>query len=151
MMMTADAVVENAIAAPRRGLDVVVASKPRLLIISDAPDQLNNLRAAFSTAEVEIACVTPQGLRFACGHQHDLAVVDVGPAQLIDVLKTLRADSGYSEIPVLVDVSRIAAEPVPAGVLPKYRAMPCRPFELVRLVRRRLISITGRWRARKLL
>ncbi len=179
MMMTVDMLVENAIAAPRRGIDdligtpvnlgqlqftldhgieatgqrqeVVAASKPRLLIVSDAPDRLNNLRAAFSTAEVEIASVTPQGLRLACGSQYDLAVVDVGPVQLIDVLKTMRANNDLSEIPVLVDVSRITAEPVPAGVLPKYRAMPCSPSELVTLARRRLTAMTGRWQARRLL
>lgn len=149
--MTAEMVFESAITAPRQGLDLVVSSKPRLLIVSDAPDRLNNLRTAFGAAEVEIASVPPQGLRFASGNKHDLAVVDVGSAQLIDVLKTLRANKGHSEIPVLVDVSRITDERVPAGVLPKYRAMPCSPFDLVALARRRLTSMTGHWRARKLL
>lgn len=150
-MMTTDMVVETAITAPRQVLDLVVASKPRLLIVSDAPDRLNNLRIAFSEAEVEIITVTPQGLRFACSNKHDLAVVDVGSVHLINVLKTLRVNKGHSEIPVLVDVSRITDEQVPSGVLPKYRAMPCSPSDLVALARRRLTSITGHWRARKLL
>jgi DNA-binding response OmpR family regulator len=129
---------------------VAAAKKPRLLIVTDAPDRLNNLKVALGRIEAEIVSTTPQGLCLACNRKHDLAVVDVGPARLGSVLKTLRANDGHSEIPVLVDGSRIVAEPALAGVLPKYRAMPCSPAELVTLVRRRT-SMTDRRQARKLL
>src|SRR5262249_26490663 len=79
-----------------------------------------------------------------------LAVVDVGPALLEPMLGNLRASKEHSEIPVLVEQSRIAAAPL-TGVLPKYRAMPCSHDELIKLARRRLTSIAAHGRAKAIL
>jgi hypothetical protein len=94
--------------------------------------------------------VFPEEWEYVSGDRHDLAVVDVGPALLEPLLGNLRASKEHSEIPVLVEQSRIAAAPL-TGVLPKYRAMPCSHDELIKLARRRLTSIAGHGRARALL
>jgi hypothetical protein len=78
-----------------------------------------------------------------------LVVVDVGSALLEPLLGNLRASEEHAEVPVLVEQSRIVATPL-AGVLPKYRAMPCSHNELIRLARHRLTSITGHERAKAL-
>jgi len=128
------------------------ASKPRLLIISDSSERLTNLRASLSTGEIEITSATsPAELRRACRSKHDLAVVDVGPTHLGKVLEDLRSSKEGAEIPVLVEASRLAADPGLVGVLPKYRAMPCSHADLVTLARRRIASTTGRRHGRKLL
>jgi hypothetical protein len=109
------------------------------------------LQAGFDSQEVEIAsAVFPEEWGYVCGDTHDMAVVDVGPALLEPLLGNLRASKSHAEIPVLVEQSRIAAAPV-AGVLPKYRAMPCSHDELLKLARRRLTAIAGEGRAEALL
>ena len=92
----------------------------------------------------------PEEWGYVRGDRHDLAVVDVSPALLEPLLGNLRASKEHSEIPVLVEQSRIAAAPL-TGVLPKYRAMPCSHDELIKLARRRLTLIAGHGRAKVLL
>ena len=107
------------------------------------------MQAGFDSQEVEIAsAVFPEEWEYVSGDRHDLAVVDVGPALLEPLLGNLRASKEHSEIPVLVEQSRIAAAPL--TVLPKYRAMPCSHDELIKLARRRP-SIAGHGRAKVLL
>jgi DNA-binding response OmpR family regulator len=178
IMITADVLVENTLAALRGGADDfigkpidinevqlalsngieakrqhkggVAASKPRLLIVSDAADRSGSLRAALDVGEIEIEGVTStEELDRACAGEHDLAVVDVAPAQLTRVLKILRESPRHSEIAVLVEASRIVVEPDLTSILPKYRAMPCSRAELIALARRRIASITTRWRAKR--
>jgi DNA-binding NtrC family response regulator len=111
--------------------------KTRVLLVSDAPDHLDNLQAELETGEVEITnAKSVEEVRSACRRQHDVAVVDVSPSQLVKVLTTLRASEGYADISVLVDASRLTSEPSLAGVLPAYRAMPCSHSQLVALARR---------------
>jgi CheY-like chemotaxis protein len=111
--------------------------KTRLLLVSDEPDHLSQLRAQLNTGEVEITNAhSVEDVRRACRLPHDVAVVDVGPSQLVKVLKTLRASEGNNDISVLVDASRLSLEPDLAGVLPTYRAMPCSHSQLVALARR---------------
>jgi DNA-binding NtrC family response regulator len=111
--------------------------KTRLLLVSDEPDHLSQLRAQLNTGEVEITNAhSVEDVRRACRLPHDVAVVDVGPSQLVKVLKTLRASKGNNDISVLVDASRLSLEPDLAGVLPTYRAMPCSHSQLVALARR---------------
>lgn len=111
--------------------------KTRLLLVSDEPDHLSQLRAQLNTGEVEITNAhSVEEVRRACRLPHDVAVVDVGPSQLVKVLKTLRASEGNNDISVLVDTSRLSPEPDLAGVLPTYRAMPCSHSQLVALARR---------------
>ena len=143
--------LDKALMLKRQGRAPDVVSRPRILIISDSAERIPHLQAGFDSQEVEVAsAVFPEEWEYVGGDRHDLAVVDVGPALLEPLLGNLRASEGHSEIPVLVEQSRIAAAPV-TGVLPKYRAMPCSHAELIKLARRRLTSITGRGPAKVLL
>jgi len=179
IMITAETLYENAVAALRGGADDFIGkpinleelrfaldialklkrqgrapdavSRPRILIISDSAERIPHLQTGFDAQEVEIAsAVFPEEWGYVSGDRHDLAMVDVGPALLEPLLGNLRASKEHSEIPVLVEQSRIAAAPL-AGVLPKYRAMPCSHDELIKLARRRLTSIAGHGRAKALL
>jgi DNA-binding response OmpR family regulator len=179
IMITAETLFENAVAALRGGADDFIGkpinleelrfaldhsvklkrqgrapdavSRPRILIVSDSPERIPHLQISFDSQEVEIAsALFPEEWEYVSGDKHDLAVIDVGPALLEPLLGNLRASKEHAEIPVLVEQSRIAAAPL-AGVLPKYRAMPCSHDELIRLARRRLSSIAGHERANALL
>jgi hypothetical protein len=126
-------------------------SRPRILIVSDSAERIPHLQAGFDPREVEVAsAVFPEEWGYVSGDRHDLAVVDVGPALLEPLLGNLRASREHSEIPVLVEQSRIAAAAFTV-VLPKYRAMTCSHDELIKLARRRLTSIAGHGRAKAIL
>jgi len=143
--------LDHALMLKRQGRGPVVVSRPRILIVSDSAERIPHLQTGFDSQEVEIAsAVFPEEWAYVSGDRHDLAVVDVGPTLLEPLLGNLRASKEHAEIPVLVEQSRIAAAPL-TGVLPKYRAMPCSHDELIRLARRRLTSIAGRERAKALL
>ncbi|MBO0726366.1 MAG: response regulator [Blastocatellia bacterium] len=141
----------RALELKRQGLAPVAVSRPRILIISDSTERIPHLQAAFDSQEVDISsAIFPEEWSYVSGDRHDLAVVDVAPALLEPLLGNLRASKKHAEIPVLVEQSRIAAVPL-AGVLPKYRAMPCNHDELIKLARRRLSSITSYERSKALL
>lgn len=111
--------------------------KPRFLIVCDSADRLKRLRSLLDTGEAEITCVSSlQELDQACRSEHDLAIVDVQQAEIRGVLKTIRESAGHTRIPLLV--KRITAEPDLAGILPKYRAMPCSESELLTLARQQI-------------
>jgi CheY-like chemotaxis protein len=178
IMITAEALLENAVAALRGGADDFIGkpinleelrfaldkalklkrlgrepeavNRPRILIISDSAERIPHLQAGFDSQEVEIAsAVFPEEWEYISGDKHDLAVVDVSPELLEPLLGNLRASKEHAEIPVLVEQSRIAAASL-AGVLLKHRAMPSSYDELIRLVRRRLTSLAGHGRAKVL-
>ena len=129
----------------RTSANIARTAKSRLLIVSDEPNHLKTLQAELGMGEVEITNATnAEEVRRACRGGHDIAVVDVEPGIVIDVLETLRGSEGYSEISVLVNSSRLGMEPSLAGVLPSFRAMPCSSEELVRLARHRVSSSTSR-------
>jgi DNA-binding response OmpR family regulator len=141
--------LDQALQLKRQGREPVAVSRPRILIISDSAERIPYLQSAFDSQEVEITCATfPEEWGYVSGDRHDLAVVDVGPALLESLLGNLRASKEHAEIPLLVERSRIDAAPL-AGVLPKYRAMPCSHDELIRLASRRLTSIAGHGRAER--
>jgi CheY-like chemotaxis protein len=143
--------LEQSINLKRQGRMPVAVSRPRLLIISDSAERIQPWQAAFDPREAEISsAVFPEEWGYVSRDKHDLAVVDVGPALLEPLLKNLRASKEHAEIPLLVEQSRIAAAS-PAGVLPKYRAMPCSHDELIRLARRRITSIASHTQAKGLL
>lgn len=126
--------------------------KPRFLIVCDSADRLKRLRSPLNTGEAEITCVSSlQELDRACRGEHDLAIVDIQPAHIRGVLKTLRASAGHAGISLLVEASRVISEPDMAGVLPKYRAMPCSQPELLALARQRINPTGGRRNERNLL
>ncbi|HWQ35760.1 MAG TPA: response regulator [Blastocatellia bacterium] len=144
--------LQDAIAARRHKREPLVQGRPRLLIVTDSSERLGYLSSALSTSRSEITSArSPEEVRRACQERHDLAIVDVTPEQLPEVLGIVRASAGHAEIPLLVAIGRIAADPAVTGVLPKYRAMPCGPAELVALARRRLTSLTERQAARQIL
>jgi CheY-like chemotaxis protein len=143
--------LDQALKLKRQGRAPEAMSRPRILIVSDSAERIPHLQAGFDSREVEVAsAVFPEEWGYVSGERHDLAVVDVGPALLEPLLGNLRASKEHSEIPVLVEQSRIAAAPL-TGVLPKYRAMPCSHDELIKLARRRLTAIAGHGRAKVLL
>jgi DNA-binding response OmpR family regulator len=143
--------LDQAIKFKRRGHEPEAVSRPRILIISDSSERIPHLQAGFDSQEVEVAsAVFPEEWEYVSGAGADLAVIDVGPALLEPLLGNLRASKEHSEIPVLVEQSRVAAAPL-TGVLPKYRAMPCSYDELIKLARRRLTAIAGHGRAKVLL
>jgi CheY-like chemotaxis protein len=143
--------LDKALKSKRQGHQPETVSRPRVLIISDSAERIPHLQAGFDSHEVEIAsAVFPEEWEYVSGERHDLAVVDVSPALLEPLLGNLRASKEHAEIPVLVEQSKIAATPLP-GVLPKYRAMPCAYNELIGLARRRLTLIADQWPAKVLL
>jgi hypothetical protein len=113
--------------------------KPRFFIVCDSAVRLKRLRSLLDTGEAEITCISSlQELDRACRSEHDLAIVDVQQANIRRVLKTIRESAGHAWIPLLVEASRITAEPDLAGVLPRYRAMPCSESELLTLARQQI-------------
>jgi CheY-like chemotaxis protein len=171
IMITAETLFENAVAALRGGADdfigkpinleelrfaldqglrlerqggpAITVSRPSVLIVSDSTERIPHWQSAFNSLEVEVTgAVFPEEWGYIKGDRHDIAVIDVGPALIEPLLSNLRANEQHAEIPLLVEMSRIAEAPLP-GVLPKYRAMPCSHDELIRLARRRLTSISG--------
>ncbi len=110
------------------------SGKPHLLIVTDCSDRLTGLRSLFHADGVEITgAASSEELNRACHREHDLAVIDVGAARLPEVLRILRSCVRHSGISLLVEAGRVLTEPSLAGVLPKYRAMPCSRSDLVEL------------------
>ena len=117
------------------------AGKPHLLIIADCSDRLAGLKSLLQADGVEITGAASSGeLSRACHGKHDLVVIDVGVGRLPEVLYILRSSVRHSRISLLVEASRVLTEPSLAGVLPRYRAMPCSRSDMVKLARR---LITG--------
>ena len=116
--------------------DPAPSGKPHLLIVTDCSDRLTGLRALLNADGIEITgAASSEELNRACHREHDLAVIDVGAARLPEVLRILRSSVRHSGISLLVEASRVLTEPGLAGVLPKYRAMPCSRSDLVNLAR----------------
>lgn len=114
----------------------VASGKSQVLIVTDGLDRLRGLKASMQTGEIEITgAASPDELSRACDHDHDLAVIDVSPDRLPEALHMLRSSEKHRKISVLVEASRIVVAPDLAGLLPKYRAMPCSRFDLLKLAR----------------
>ncbi len=123
----------------RLHFDEAKTRKMQLLVISDCSERGSRLCATLNVGEIEITGVSsPNRLGRSLHREYDLAVVDVGPGQIVGILKALRSNPEYAEIPVLVECSRISTEAGFAGLLPQYRAMPCCQSDLVMLVRNRI-------------
>jgi DNA-binding response OmpR family regulator len=141
--------LDQAISLKRQGREPVAVSRPRVLVISDSAEFIPRWQAAFDRVEAEVTCALfPEEWGYVSRDAHDLAVVDVGPALLEPLLRNLRATEGHSEIPVLVEKGRTITA-TPAGVLPKYRAMPCSFDELITLALRRITSMAGHGPAKR--
>ena len=106
--------------------------KPRLLLVSDSAERLQRLRVWLGSDELELRSVSSlDELQRECASEHALAAIDVSPAQLPEVLDTIRTSRGHDQIPVLVESSR--NKTVTAGLLPRYRAMACSLREMAAL------------------
>lgn len=129
-----------------------VGDKPHVLIVSDSSERILYLQSVINPNEAEITSVTyPEEWGYAAAGKHDLALIDVGPELLESLLRTLRVSNGHSEIPVLVENSRVAEATNIAGIMPKYRAMPCGRDEMIRLARRRMTSLANHKQVKSLL
>ena len=112
-------------------------SRPRLLLVSDSYDRLRSLGAGFNHNEFDITTVCSlEELKVACCACHDLAALDVSPAQIEPMLRQIRTSASHTAIPVLVEVSRLTNDLTLAGLLPEYRAMPCSHSEMLTLLQR---------------
>jgi len=120
-----------------------------LLIV--APERWQRLSAALDVVDVETTwCASLEEVVRVCRRRYDLVVVDVEPEHLVNILKTVREKAGHAEIPVLVECSRLGADPHLAGVLPRYRAMPCNFAELMKLIRWHLRPLASPHQSRHL-
>jgi hypothetical protein len=127
-------------------------AKLRLLLISDSPERLTQLRAELTTTGIEVATATfPEEIRSAERERYDLAVLDVSPTLLAGALQALREDLEYAHIPILVEAGRLSISHALAGVLPRYRAMPCSRADLIALTRRRSSHFSPRRFRRRML
>jgi DNA-binding response OmpR family regulator len=112
-------------------------SKPRLLLVSDSHDRLRTLEAGINHNEFDItAACSLEELAVACDSPHDMVALDVSPAQIAPMLKQIRTSASHTGVPVLVEVTQLKNDLTLAGVLPKYRAMPCSYREMLTLVQR---------------
>ncbi len=171
IMVTGEIIVENTVAALRGGADDFIGKPinlpelefalreglarhpaqqvttkpqtPQLLIVSDSEAHRQHLVNAFNATGIEITLATSlEECAEACREKHDIAIIDIPPAQLKAVLQQLRATATHANIPLLVDIGRISADRSLAGVLPQFRAMPCNPHEMVTLARRRIMALS---------
>ena len=128
--------ISSAAAMSHSPLDAVPSGRPRLLIITDSSERLATLKASLNVGEVEItSAASPEEMCRGCRGGHDLVVVDVSPESISGLLKTLRGCPGCTKIPVLVEVDGLTDNTGLAGLLPKYRAMPCSHTDLLTLSR----------------
>jgi DNA-binding NtrC family response regulator len=135
-----------------RPLPELKSKGKKLLLVCDSAERLSALRAALSAGELEVtSAASLDELRRACLGCHQLAVIDVAPGRVVEVLKTLRASEDQAALPVLVEATRLAAATWLAGVFSRYRAMPCSDREMVTLARRLLAFTNTERQAKRLL
>ncbi len=126
--------------------------KTQLLIISDCAERESKLRAALDAGEIEITTLNSSSrLSRLLRRRYDLAIVDVGLERIARILQVLRSKAEFAGIPLLVECSRISNEPGFAGLLPQYRAMPCRQPEIITLVNNRIMPAARNRRERGIL
>ncbi len=122
-----------------RQLHLVQPRRLRLLLVCDSAVEMAKLQSALKLGAVEIVGVSHvEELSRLAGQEYTLAVIDVAPAKLVEILKAIRTSESLAGLPVFVEASKIIGETNLAGVLPLYRAMSCGYADLVALVRQRL-------------
>jgi DNA-binding NtrC family response regulator len=136
--------------AQQRGSFSSLRHAPQVLVIADDQHQAKPLLAALAQLEVRITCLhltAEVADAPLIKGRFDLIVLDVGPEWLEPLLKQIRGDAKGAEIPVLVATNRVTEVVGLAGVMPKYRAMPCTPNEILRLAKHRFTRIARQLQA----
>ena len=129
--------VDHALATP--------PSKLRVLIFADTDERSRDLRAVIDPAEATIAEVTTvDELVDVCREPHEIVVIDVEPASIGAALRTARASELHYDVPLLVSSENLVTGVGLAGLLPRYRAMPCSMSEMASLVHRRAQVLSHR-------
>ncbi|MBK9314354.1 MAG: response regulator [Acidobacteria bacterium] len=124
----------------------------RLLIVSDAADGLRDFRGFINKENVQITNIfNLDDLPRTLTTRHEIAVVNVASINIKNVLESLRKSPLHQDIPVLVDKTRLDFTGVLAGIMPRFRAMPCSPDELRVLTQRRIVSLKEKRRSNHLL
>ena len=108
----------------------------RLIIACDQPPAVRRLSGELSNCPAEITCVTSLvELKVACESRFELALINVAPAELVEFIGTIRRSPSGIRCAIVVASERLLNETGLAGVLPKLRAVPCLPGDLVKLAR----------------
>lgn len=110
--------------------------KLRILIVCDVAKQLQELQMTLGACQVEMftAASIDELQSIQDSTQFDLAAVDVSPNLIVAVLSFLRSSNACGEATILVESRQITGNHTLAGVLPRFRAMPCNRNDLLRLV-----------------
>lgn len=110
--------------------------KLRVLIVCDAAERLQELQTTLGGCQAELFTATSiDELRsIHDSDQFDLAAVDVRPNLIVAVLSLLRSSNACGEATILVESRQVTGNLELAGVLPRFRAMPCNRNDLLRLV-----------------
>jgi len=128
------------------------SERPRLLLVSDALDGMSQFRGSIKKEASEITVVySLDELPAVLAAPHDLAILDLSTENIREVLDQIRSSPFHVDIPILVDKTRLNFTGEMAGIMPKYRAMPCTPMELIALTRRRVATHNEKMRPRPLL
>jgi hypothetical protein len=123
----------------------------QLLMVADSANHLEELITALGGQGVGItAVVLPADPPDLHADLHDLAVIDVSPTKLKELLMNFRQPGKARELPLLVAARSVSAAPELLGVLPQFRAMACGPAEMRSLIRHYLNG-AGENRNRRLL
>lgn len=113
----------------------------RLIIACDQPPIARRLCSELSKYPAETTCVTGlEELKSACDSPCDLALINVGRAELVEYVRTIRESPSGINCSVLVASERLSNELGLAGILPILRAMPCLYGDMIELAHR---VITG--------
>ena len=123
----------------------------RLIIVCDQLPATRRLCGELSDFPAEILCVANQvELKTACESLFELALIDVTSADLVECISTIRESPYGANCPVLVASERLSSGTELAGMLPKFRAMPCVYDDLLRLARWLITGGQGEERRRNL-
>ena len=77
-------------------------NKIRLLLVSDSPDRLREMRARLHQIDFDITSVcSVEELAAACREDHDVIALDVNPAQVAPALKAIRASATHTTVAIV--------------------------------------------------
>ncbi|MFN0085752.1 MAG: hypothetical protein ACKVX9_10220 [Blastocatellia bacterium] len=111
--------------------------RTRLLLVTDSPERRRQLLGRIGFLQFDITCADSLSqLQHRLWRPYDAVLVDVSSGQLPSILNAIRNSEENSSKPLLVEFSARDEDPSMAGVLPKYRAMPCSHDDMLRLLAR---------------